>query len=178
MTMRGIRRGMFLVIAAVQIATAEPVQPPAQTVFVAAVAEARDQFKAAPNDTAGAARAARKAAICRALPLRTARDWIGRIYRLSSNSDGNGIVEIAIGPEVYVTTWNNSLSDIGDNTLIPAGSPVFQAFGAMKTDDPVKFSGTFLYSGVDCVKETSLTQEGSMTAPEFLLRFSDASRTQ
>jgi hypothetical protein len=145
MTMRGIRRGMFLVIAAVQIAATEPVQPPAQTAFVAAVAEARDQFKAAPNDMAkGAARAARKAAICRALPLRTARDWIGRIYRLSFNSDGNGIVEIAIGPDVYVTTWNNSLSDIGDNTLIPAGSPVFQDFVAMKTDDPVKFSGTFL----------------------------------
>ncbi len=173
------REDSFLLIAAVQIAAAAPVQPPAQTAFVAAVAEARDQFKAASNDMAkGAARTARKAAICRALPLRTARDWIGRIYRLSSNPEGNGIVEIVIGPDVYVTTWNNSLSDIGDNTLISAGSPVFQAFVAMKTDDPVKFSGAFLYSGVDCVKETSLTQEGSMTAPEFLLRFSDASRAR
>jgi len=47
----------------------------------------------------------------------------------------------------------------------------------MKRDDPVKFSGTFIYSDIDCVKEASLTQEGSMAAPEFLLRFSGASRT-
>jgi len=45
----------------------------------------------------------------------------------------------------------------GDNTLIPAGSSVFKAFIAMKRDDPAKFSGTFIYSDIDYVKEASLT---------------------
>jgi hypothetical protein len=118
---------LFLLIAAIPIASAEPVRPPAQAAFLAAVTQARDQFKAARNDMERSeARVARKTAICLALPQHTARDWIGRIYRLSSNSEGNVVVGIAIGPEVYVTTWNNSISDIGDNTLIPPGSPVFQ----------------------------------------------------
>jgi hypothetical protein len=170
---------LLLLIAAVPLASAEPVRPPPQTAFLAAVTQARDQFKAARNDMERSeARVARKTAICLALPQRTARDWIGRIYRLSSNSEGKVVVGIAIGPDVYVTTWNNSLSDIGDNTLIPADSPVFQALAVMRRDDPVKFSGTFIVSNVDCVKETSLTQEGSMTAPEFLLRFSLASRAR
>ena len=177
--MPSICRGLFLLIAAIPIASAEPVRPPAQAAFLAAVTQARVQCQAARNDMdRSEARVARKTAICLALPQHTARDWIGRIYRLSSNSEGDVVVGIAIGPEVYVTTWNNSISDIGDNTLIPPGSPVFQALTVMRRDDPVKFSGTFIVSNVDCVKETSLTQEGSMTVPEFLLRFSNASRAR
>jgi hypothetical protein len=126
----------------------------------------------------GGARAARKGAICRILPRLAVTDWVGTIYDLSSNSDGNGVVEILIGPDIYVRTSNNSFSDMGDRTLIPAGSPLFQVLAVGSKGAGVKFSGTFLRGDADCVKETSLTQEGSMTEPEFLMRFSSAAPTR
>lgn len=125
----------------------------------------------------GGTRAARKAAICRALPRLDVHDWIGTIYTLPSNGDGDGVVEITIGPDIYVKTWNNAISDSGDHTLILAGSPVFQAFVAMKVGDTVRFNGTFLPSPTDCAREPSVTLSGSMTEPEFLMRFSSAAPT-
>jgi hypothetical protein len=166
-------------VPTIQTASAQQGQPAIETAFVAAVSEAREHYRAAANDMAkGGARVARKAAICHSLTQLAVTNWVGKIYTLSSNSDGNGVVEIVIGPDVYVKTWNNALSDIGDHTLIPAQSPLFQVLSAMKTGDTVKFSGTFLRGDADCIKEPSLTQDGSMTEPEFLMRFSSASPAQ
>jgi hypothetical protein len=36
----------------------------------------------------------------------------------------------------------------------------------------VRLSGTFLDSSTDCVSESSLTLDGSLTEPEFIFRFS------
>jgi hypothetical protein len=46
----------------------------------------------------------------------------------------------------------------------------------MEKGDPVKFSGTFVRDEADCIKEGSLTQNGSMTEPEFIFRFSRVSK--
>ena len=107
------------------------------------------------------------------LKSRSISGWVGTIRTLSSNGDGKGVLSIAIGDKVEVKTWNNSFSDVFDNTLLDPASSIFQTLTALKTGQKVKFSGEFVTSAIDCVKESSLTMAGSMTEPEFILRFKD-----
>lgn len=147
--------------------------PPKQRSFVQAVVSARDAFEAAPNDLAkGGARAARARAICNALAGTKANGWTGTISELSSNSDGKGVLRIAVAPEVSVATWNNALSDYGSETLIEPSSALFGKLAGLAEGDRVKFSGGFFRNDVDCVAESSVTLSGSMTAPYFIMRFS------
>jgi hypothetical protein len=144
--------------------------------FIAIIEEARTKYTTASNDMAkGGARAWRKDAICKALPSLGVQDWRGEINTLSSNSDGKGVVEIAIGPGAYIKTWGNALSDVEDHTLIEPNSSLFQILSQMNKGDRVRFSGTFIPNNSDCVRESSLTQKGSMTQPEFIFRFSAVS---
>ncbi len=154
-----------------------PAIPSDEAKFIAANVAAQSAARSAANEMAkGGVRADRKAAICQALPGLSVRSWVGRIDTLSSNSDGKGVLGISLGSGVGVKTWNNSLSDIGDNTLIQPGSALFRIVSGMKKGDTVVFSGSFIQSDIDCVKEGSLTLSGSMSEPEFLFRFNSAAR--
>jgi len=154
-----------------------PSMPDDEAKFVAAVSAAQSTYDAAPNDMAkGRTRADRRSAICQALQGGlSANGWVGTIKTLSSNTDGKGVLEISLAPSLSVETMNNDLSDIGHNTLLASDSPILSAASAMKEGDAVVFSGTFFPSDVDCVEETSLTLEGSMQEPAFILRFTSVS---
>ena len=145
--------------------------------FILAVTSAHDAYEAASNEMAqGGTRDTRKDAICHALNSEgVATNWIGTIKTLSSNGDGKGVLEIEIAPNVTVGTWNNVLSDVEDHTLLDPKSSVFQAASAMSVGDAVEFSGSFIPSDTDCIRETSLTLAGSMQEPNFLVRFSSIS---
>jgi hypothetical protein len=149
-----------------------PSMPDDEAKFVAAVSAAQSTYDAAPNDMAkGRTRADRRSAICQALQGGlSANGWVGTIKTLSSNTDGKGVLEISLAPSLSVETMNNDLSDIGHNTLLASDSPILSAASAMKEGDAVVFSGTFFPSDVDCVEETSLTLEGSMQEPAFILQ--------
>lgn len=150
-----------------------PTMPEPQKQFIAAIEAARETYSKGANDMAkGAARPARAKQICSALKTRQAKEWVGVIYGLSTNSDGKGVMEITVGPDFYVKTWNNALSDVSDRTLIDPSSALFQSAVALKKGQKVVFSGTFFKSASDCVKEASLTMRGSITEPEFIIRFS------
>jgi hypothetical protein len=148
--------------------------PAAEAAFVAAIVEGKAAYRAAPNDMAkGATRQDRNRAICSALSSLIVNNWRGKIYKMSSNSDGKGVLELAIGPNVYLKTWNNAFSDLVDYTLIDPSSPVGRAAIALSIGQSVIFSGEFIVdSGQGCVREASLTLAGSMTEPEFIFRFS------
>lgn len=153
-----------------------PAQIDKEKALIDIVDQAREKYQEAENDMArGGVRAWRKDAICQALPTFRVENWKGKIYNLSSNSDGKGVVTITIGPDIYVETYNNALSDIANHTLIDPESEVFKELSSMKEGDEVIFSGTFIPSNVDCIEEMSLTQEGSIAEPEFLFRFSSIS---
>ena len=146
--------------------------PSDQSALIRVVSEARAKYKSAANDMAkGAARVDRKQAICAAISGVVARNWKGKIATLSSNNDGRGVLSIQIGPQVYVHTWNNALSDYGDHTLIDPSSSLYSAAMKMSVGTIVHFDGTFITSNEDCLKDTSITMDGSMTQPEFLFRF-------
>jgi hypothetical protein len=153
----------------------ELLKPPAAEVrFVTAVENGRALFKAGQNDLQrGAARPARAQAICAAMPSSQLDGWIGAIYKLSTNGDGDGVLTIKLPHEVFLGTWNNSLSDIGSGTLIKSNSSLYRKLLGMKIGDVVRIYGQMFAEGPDCYREMSLTLEGSLREPNFLVRFSE-----
>jgi len=111
--------------------------------------------------------------VCRLLGRRRAEDWVGRITNLTTNTDGFGVVEVAIGTDIRVKTWNNNFSDNFHRTLLKPGSAVFKKLAALKEGNRIKFSGRFFPSDIDCIHEASLTLHGSMRDPEFIMRFAE-----
>jgi hypothetical protein len=69
-------------------------------------------------------------------------------------------------------TWNNSLSDIGDKTLIEPGTPLHNAAVQLNRNDTDIFSGAFIKGDKDCFRESSIIQRGSMIDPDWIFRFS------
>ena len=110
-------------------------------------------------------------ALCKMLSSHRVQDWVGTIYELSSNSEGKGVLSVQISDNVYIKTWNNKLSDIGHDTLIDPNSSLFKTLSGLSEGNKIKFSGSFLPSDTDCIREGSLTLSGSMTEPEFIMQF-------
>lgn len=156
------------------IATApDEVRPGDQDRFVKAVEDSRDEYRAANTDfKKGATRPARAKTLCRSKIKKNISDWIGKVTTLTTNSDGKGVIGVGISDHVTMKTWNNSLSDIADKTLVEPGTSVFSQLGELQNGDKVKFSGGLVSSTTDCFKESSMTLHGSMSDPEFILRFS------
>jgi hypothetical protein len=75
------------------------------------------------------------------------------------------------GNTIKIQTWNNGLSDIADKTLIPVNTPLFNAISDLKEGISVKVSGQFVAGEQDYIGEQSLTENGSMTEPEFSVHF-------
>jgi hypothetical protein len=143
-----------------------------EKLFVQAVIGARNEYTNALNELLqGATRPARKKELCRILHGPRIENWKGKITILTSNNDGKGVVTIEIGKDIHVTTWNNSFSDVQDHTLIEPDSEVFNQLVKMKEGQVVRFSGLLRPSNVDCVREASVTLSGSMTDPDFIVRF-------
>jgi hypothetical protein len=147
--------------------------PSEQARFIAAITNARSQFTSAANElAAGGIRNSRQLAICSALQGTRADGWIAKVSHQSTNGDGKGVITLELGPDLHVSTWNNSLSDYSDKTLIDPDTQFFKSLAAMKRGDTVRFSGAFFPSNVDCVAEQSVTLAGSMKSPVFTMRFS------
>ena len=137
------------------------------------VGDAQRQFANGLNDMAkGAARPARGMALCQAFHGLTVRNWVGTVYSLDTNGDGKGVIEITIGENVYIKTWNNALSDISDNTLLDPSSRLYATAVNLHKGQTIRFSGSFFSSSGDCFEESSVSLAGSLTEPEYIFRFS------
>jgi hypothetical protein len=150
--------------------------PADEAAFIAASQRALAQYNTAPNDMLkGSSRPVRARAICEAVPNKQAVWWIGKVTKLDTNGDGKGVLYVEIAPSISVDTWNNDISDAEDNTLINPASALFARVSQLRLGQFVRFNGDFPDSDTDCVKESSLTLEGSITEPEFIIRFSSVS---
>lgn len=141
--------------------------------FVAIIAASQAAYRSAANEmAAGGVRADRQAKLCATMKFLKTDGWVGRVATLTSSNDGKGVLEIAIADKVSVGTYKDTFSDGDLHTTIEPKSDLFKAASALKVGDAVVFSGAFFRDAADCVKETSLTLDGSMDEPEFLFRFS------
>jgi hypothetical protein len=146
--------------------------PPDEAAMIAAVKAAREQYNSGENDmTKGAARYARKQALCDVVKSGEVADWIGKATSLTTNGDGKGVVTVEIANGISIKTWNNDISDAMDDTLLVPSSHVFQQAMKFKEGDTVSFSGNFIVDNTDCFREGSMTLNGSMTEPEFIFHF-------
>jgi len=162
---------------------ANPVVPPEtkndtnEEGFLDAIRAAIKQYDGGQNEMeTGAAGPVLAKALCVVLPpSRRVQNWVGTVYKLTTNGDGKGVVSIKIDDDVYVQTWNNALSDIGSDTLIDPGSVLFSQAVKLRVGEKVHFNGQFLPSETDCVREQSMTLRGSIKEPEFSMRFESIS---
>ena len=107
------------------------------------------------------------------------KGWIGRIDEMTTTSKGNAALSIKLSNgSLMLQTYNNELSDLGDDTLIPINSDLFNRVANLKTGMTVKVSGNFLADDQDFIKEGSITEEGSMTEPEFIVKFTQVEPAQ
>ena len=165
---------IILLLAGLCEAAAAGDMPQDQKQFIEIVERFHDGYKQGDNDIAkDATRLQRAKAICAAIRTPVVQNWTGSVFKVSSNREGKGILELTLSTHIRVATRNDSIADIGDNTLIDPKSPLFDQTVLLKKSQQVLFSGSFTPDPTDCFRETSMTLSESMNEPEFLFRFSD-----
>lgn len=150
-------------------------RPQIQAKFIEAVSAAQKKSKDADNDMQrGSAKSERDKNVCALIKSMKVKDWTGTITKITSNSDGKGVIEVEIAKNITVKTWNNALSDIGDDTLIEPGTKFFDFVASLKKGTQIQFSGNFFRGNSgDCLKESSMSLRGKLEDPEFIFRFSE-----
>ncbi len=165
---------IILLLAGLCEAAAAGDMPQDQKHFIDTVERFDRAYAQADSDVAkDATKLQRAKAICAAIRTPVVQNWTGTVFKVSSNREGKGVLELTLSTHMRVTTWNDSSADIGDNTLIDPKSPLFDQTILLKKNQQVLFSGTFIPDSTDCFREISMTLSESMDQPEFLFRFSD-----
>lgn len=153
--------------------------PRLQKKLVGVVTDYQEKFRNSENGLQKThTREERKRALSTLFEKYSVASWRGTINQIDANSEGKGILSVRISKGVEVTTWNNAFSDVGSNTLIKKGTKVYGAIMNMSEGDEVSFSGHFLPSDVDFIKETSFTESGSMRDPVFLFKFKSVNKVE
>ena len=167
---------IILLLAGLCVGAAAGDMPQDQKQFIDIVERSDRAYAQADSDIAkDATRLQRAKAICSVIRTPAVRNWTGTVFKVSSNREGKGVLELTLSTHMRVTTWNDSIADIGDNTLIDPKSPLFDQVVLLKKNQQVLFSGSFIPDSTDCFREISMTLSESMDQPEFLFRFSDLS---
>lgn len=99
--------------------------------------------------------------------------WEGEITEIGSAGDGDANVSIQIHDTIRIATWNNSFSDIGDQTLIKENSKLWEKLLDMEEGQRVLVSGSFVSDGASCVKTSNATKIFGALDPDFLAKFTD-----
>jgi hypothetical protein len=156
-------------------ATVRTFASPAQAGTIAVLTEYSAKYKAATNELQKSAlRTERKAALEKACPTRSAVDWSGVLKKMGTTSDGQAHVQIEIGgPKCTVSNLYP-----GFDFLITHGTPLYTQVAAIPEGAKVIFSGEFVQSDKDWVKEIQLGEAMGMEMPQLLINFSSISQVK
>lgn len=154
--------------------------PAPQQNFLQIIDEYKEKYNDAPNELKkSAVRTERGNKIKSALGnTHNFTNWIGVVKEMQTTSKGKAIFTIEMeGTGIEMGTMNNEFSDLFDNTLIEQSNPLYNTISELQKGDKVLVSGSFLNSDKsDYVMEYSMTEEGSMKNPDFLVRFTKVSK--
>ena len=93
---------------------------------------------------------------------RKVTNWIGKLDRMSTSSSGNASINIKlIGSRAEVHT-------LGD---IELNSDLFNDIASLSEGDTIVISGSFIREYSEYLYESSVTESGSMSNPEFYFKF-------
>ena len=158
--------------AEVSTAPAALTPPADETNFISAIVDVRPDYAAAVNEL-------KKSNVYlgmvenmwAVLPNHRAKDWLGTIQNMGTDSDGDAYVTIEIADRVVVETTNNSLSDMMEHSLIKNGTPLYRELSNLNSGQNVKFTailGDF----------HDLTEDGKVNDTEIGAQFSDIEAAQ
>jgi len=99
--------------------------------------------------------------------------WTGKIEAIDSVGDDSAYVSVSVCKNVTIKTWNNSFSDLMNKTLINIDSELYEKLLDLEEGDKVIISGRFTKSQTDFFQESSMTDSGSLSEPEFIVNFED-----
>ncbi|WP_375387989.1 hypothetical protein [uncultured Amnibacterium sp.] len=141
--------------------------------FVSIVERAAHDYDATDNELKGAKVLKNRDSDACAAAGSKVKSWVGTIHDIGATGDGDGYIEIEIAPTIVVETWNNSLSDVFDDTLIPQSASFYDRLTDLEEGDEVVFSGSFVASDDSCLETTNLTKTFNAADPNFLFKFSN-----
>ena len=109
-------------------------------------------------------------------------DFAGQITTISTDQGGD-YLNITIksklhGLTVSYKTWNNSFSDEGFNSLIKKGSDVYNKVADLTEGDYVYFSAKLYKDRERGIEECSMSEIGSLSSPEFIVKFSNIRKAE
>ncbi len=151
--------------------------PEEQQKFGTVVSSYEPQYKAAANELQKSAlRTKRKSDLEKSKISKEVSGWVGVLSDMETTSDGKAVITVKMqNSPVTLTTMNNGFSDSGHGTLISHGSELYDKVSQLAEGDFVIFSGSLFLDDKDYFRELSMTEEGSMTEPEFLFKFAEVS---
>lgn len=142
--------------------------------FIKIISEAKEKSEKSTNDMQnGGIKSQRDKNICSWKNGDFIQAWVGRVVKISSNSDGKGVIGVEVSKGVTLSTWNNSFSDMLSETLIQQDTDLFKVASMLSEGDIVIFSGSFFDSPQKCLEEKSLTLTGKLITPDFVFKFSN-----
>jgi len=149
------------------------IRPDAQKNFEKITTEHNAEFtKANGNELKESTARNNRMKVLRQAGIRSANNWVGTVDGLSTNNDGKAVLSVRINGNVSVKTRSNAFSDIGEDTLIPPGTPLFDSVASLRKGQNVRFSGNFLTGDdLDHLKTGGSTVRGAMKDTDFLMRF-------
>lgn len=145
--------------------------PPEQVSFSALIDSMYNVYKEQPNDLKKSAVKKARNSLFKGMKFeRKVTNWIGELQTMSTNSKGNASIDIDL---------INSRADVQTaNYPIMLGSNLYEAVSSLSTGDTVVISGRFLQSpdymgkyDFDYLYESSFTESGSMSSPDFYFKF-------
>lgn len=150
----------------------EPITPTDQNEFTRIVLTNKARYDAGSNELQKSlTRRDRKRALSGLLPSLKVNDWMGKLVKMGTTSDGKAYIAVEVASNIHLKTWNNALSDISSKTLFDQDTNIYRFISGLREGQSVQFSGSFLPSDKDFLEEASVTEHGSMTSPEFIFRF-------
>ena len=150
--------------------------PSDQQKFIHIITDATASYEKVDNDLKKSSiRTSRKNALTNLFSGNfSIKNWIGIVHSMGTNGGKDAYITLRInGTNIKIKTWNNSMSDIGDKTLIKHESKLYNIISELKEGDQVVFSGEFIPDGDDYISESSMTEEGSVCDPDFVFRFTE-----
>lgn len=166
---------ILVIIVAVEMrgGGSSSVAPSDETAFLAGMQPIMAQVQNPAGADLADWRQKRAAMICQTIPNLQVTNWVGTVDKLDTTIAGGGIIAIAVMPDVDFGTAPNTLSNLGNNTVLSPGSDLFHTLSTLQVGQKVRFSGQLFSSPTDCVEEASVTDAGSMQNPLFITRFTD-----
>ena len=156
--------------------------PPQQIKFINIINEARSELKDTDNELqVGNIFVERNKKLNSLMSNPNIKNWIGKIYKFTSDSNGNGMLEVKIEkPAIYLE--NLTVFDSYYNTLIKPNTTLYKKLLTYSEGDIIRFSGNFILSdGELWDQQISLTQEikrRKIKFPTYFFKFTDFSKIE